>query len=403
MKVRSKKKALPIGAHLTRWKDRRAAGLSNGIIEVVALEGGGHVASLNFVPGNRKLSPNVLWAAPWTTVEPGTLSEAQIEKRYGSGGAGKFLASYTGHALCLDYFGAPSATQSARGFPLHGEAACLRWKLNGRLNGKSNSSAIWKVRLPDAGLSFEREINLRPQESVAMFKETIRNERRTEHTFHWVQHATFGPPFLDKENSRLFISGHRARTWPHGYEGKSLLKPSAEFTWPLAPREEKGTADLSIPFGVPGKGFIASVKLNGKRGWNCVGALNWKLGLLAGYFFRGEDFPWVAVWEENCCRTEAPWLGKTKARGMEFGTTPMPIGKDAMFREGKILGKEGWTKIAGRGVRTAQYVAFLTVVPKNWRAIRSVEYEEGSIVIRGMLPSQTVRIAAYGLQKAANS
>jgi len=41
---------------------------------------------------------------------------------------GEFLASFTGHALCLDYFGMGSPEETQRGMPLHGEAGCSNWR-----------------------------------------------------------------------------------------------------------------------------------------------------------------------------------------------------------------------------------------------------------------------------------
>lgn len=63
-----------------------------------------------------------------------------------------------------------------------------------------------------------------------------------------------------------------------------------------------------------------------------VSALNWELGLVFGYCFRSVDFPWLAIWHENCAREYAPWNGKTQTLGLEFGTTPMSVGKKAMER-----------------------------------------------------------------------
>ena len=43
--------------------------------------------------------------------------------------AGKYLAGYAGHSLCVDYFGAPSEEEAPLGLPLHGEVASSRWTL----------------------------------------------------------------------------------------------------------------------------------------------------------------------------------------------------------------------------------------------------------------------------------
>jgi hypothetical protein len=248
-------------------------------------------------------------------------------------------------------------------------------------------------------LLFEREIELRRGESVAVFRESVTSQRDADHYFHWVQHVTLGTPFLDPECSQVFLSGTRAKTWPLGYEKKSLVSADCEFRWPRAPREKGGVADLSIPFRERGTGFVASVLLDAEREMQFVAALNWRIGLVAGYVFREKDFPWVAVWEENCARKYAPWKGKTQARGMEFGTTPMPIGKEATFLAGKLFDTPGWKRIPARGTQKVVYAAFLAEAPKGWRSIRDIRTAKNSLVIKGSGAHDTLTIAAGGISE----
>jgi hypothetical protein len=214
-----------------------------------------------------------------------------------------------------------------------------------------------------------------------------------------VQHATFGTPLLDPECSQVFLSGTQAKTWPLGYEGKSLISPDREFQWPRAPREKGGEADLSIPFQERGTGFVASVLLDADQDLQFVAALNWRLGLVAGYVFHGKDFPWVAVWEENCAREYAPWKGETRARGMEFGTTPMPIGKEATFLAGKLFDTPGWKRIPAGGTQNVVYAAFLVEVPKSWRSIRDVRATKNGLVITSENARETIAVAARGISE----
>jgi hypothetical protein len=178
-----------------------------------------------------------------------------------------------------------------------------------------------------------------------------------------------------------------------------LVSSDREFEWPSAPREKGGEADLSVPFREPGTGFVASVLLDPGREMHFVAALNWELGLAAGYVFRRQDFPWIAVWEENCAREYVPWNGKTRARGMEFGTTPMPIGKDAAFLAGKLFDTPGWKRIPGRTTQGVVYAAFLAVVPKSWRRVRDIQAAENGLVISGSGAGESVTIAARGISK----
>jgi hypothetical protein len=388
----SAKRAGKIESRPVRWRGRIAHRLSNGVVELIALSGGGHVASLRFAKSTGPRAANVLWQAPWRTYEPGSLSAGQLKKRFGSVSLGKYLASATGHALCLDYFGPPSQSAKAQGLPLHGEAASRNWERTACSCRRSTPTATWAATLPEAGLSFYRTITLPPGESVAVFRETVRNRRSAARDVHWVQHVTFGPPFTAKVDSRLFLSGRRAVTWPHGYEGNSLLQSGAKFSWPLAPRQGGGTANLAVPFVKTGTGYVASVLLKGSRKTGYIAVLNWRLGMVAGYLFRPKDFPWVAVWEENCCRSALPWSGRTQARGMEFGTTPMPVGREEMFERGKLFGKNGWTRIAGKGSRSATYLAFLARVPKSWRSIRDIRWHNNEIVVSGPERGRYVRL-----------
>ena len=395
--VRRKKRSSNIGSHRTRWHGRSAERLSNGVLELIVLQGGGHIAFLGFAPESGRTPLNVLWESPWRAADPASKAAVRLGKQYGANGVGQFLASFTGHALCLDYFGPALAEKNKQDMPLHGEAASKRWTSKKQANTTKAPAAEWKVKLPVAGLSFQRKITVPMNQSVAIFQETVRNLRHRTHNFHWVQHVTFGGSFLSKTDSRVFLSGQRAISWPHGYEGRSLISSGKEFTWPRAPRHPSGKANLSTPFSESGKGFLASVLLNKKRKTQYVAALNWRLGVVAGYIFSGRDFPWVAVWEENRARRYAPWNGRVQARGMEFGTTPMPIGKAAMSAAGKLFGTPCSTKISARGTRTTTYGAFLATVPTTWQSIRDIEVRGESVVIHGAGKNQMVRVAAAGM------
>src|SRR5581483_10326233 len=147
------------------------------------------------------------------------------------------------------------------------------------------------------------------------------NQRAEDHYFHWVQHVTFGSPLLAPGESRVTLSSSRAHTWPYGYEGKVLLEDARDFEWPHAPVAQGGACDISRPFAEAGKGFVVAALTDIAREPAFLAVLNWRLGILACYCFQPRDFPWITVWEENCARTDPPWNGSTRARGLEFGTT----------------------------------------------------------------------------------
>jgi hypothetical protein len=381
-----------------QWKGRDAIRLTNGIVELISLAGGGHLASFRFLAQEGRDSENVLWEAPWVTYDPIQSWSEDLSRIYGPAEIGRFLASYTGHALCLDYFGAPSQESASLGLSLHGEAAITQWiptlpAKAGKAHCRCNAT------LPVSQLTFEREIRLIEGQSVAYVEETVSNGSSSDHRCDWVQHVTFGKPFLRAGESTLIASAQRGLTWASAYEGGSLLAAGREFTWPFAPREAVDEfADLRKPFSVEGRGFLAGVQLDTSREEEFVVAINWTSRLGVGYCFRRCDFPWMAVWEENCARQNAPWNGTTSARGMECGTTPLPFGEQALAQQRVIFDSNTGCIIPSRGKKTARYLIFLFSLPGHVRSIQEAATNGDSIVLRDDRGELVLTIPAEGAE-----
>lgn len=379
-----------------RWKGRRGIALENGQLQVVILPGGGHIASLRLT-GSEK--PNVLWEAPWATIEPHRFSGRKDERKYGPEMVGRFLAGYTGHAICLDYFGAPSAREMESGLPLHGEIASQPWRVLEARKQASSTVLRMDVRAPRSQLRFERDVRVLAGESVVYFRERLTNLRNTGRPYQWVEHVTFGPPLLERGESVVAMPAVQARSWPLGYEGKALLADDRASHWPEAFNPAGAAIDVSKPFVKEGTGFVLAALLDRAREYGFVAALNWRLGLLAGYLFRRGDFPWVAIWEENRARAYSPWNGETRCRGLEFGNTPMPLGLAAAVQHGPILGEAAVGWLDARASREGGYVAFICEVPRSWRGVGEVTPQRQEIVIRGLMAGQEIRLRARGLRQ----
>lgn len=384
----------------TKWRNRPAFRLNNGVVQLTTLTGGGHIADFRLLDPTGS-SVNALWEAPWPTLDPDKFRRGDLRKhvrKYGPRPVGKFLASFTGHAVCVDYFGGPSEAEAAQGLALHGEAANSRWKLLGLTQSSAEARLSLAARLPAAGLRFRRELRLHHNESVVYVEERVANERAQDHFFHWTEHVTLGLPLLHPDESIIALPGTRAITWPHGYEGASLVRDNQEFTWPEAPAIEGGMVDLARPFARDGKGFVVGVLLDPQRKLGFVAALNWQLGLLLGYCFRRSDFPWVAIWEENVVRTGSPWNGKTRARGLEFGSTPMPVGKEETFARGSLFDTPTFRRIPARSELRAPYIAFLSKVNSGWRSIRDIQLRRNTIIVTEDRGEQ-LELQATGLKR----
>lgn len=366
------------------WRGREAYRLGNGLVQLITLTGGGHIAEFRFTGAGRESKLNPLWTPPWKTIDP-YLYRSQVHAAYyGPLLEGKLLSGIAGHNLCMDYFGSPSPDEVAWGLSQHGEAPTSRWARSGKIVGDDRVTLALSVRLPAAGLRFRREITLRKNQSVVYFRESVQNERECDHFFHWVQHVTLGPPFLSSRESTVSVPGTRGITFPFDYdEGRSLLTPGRQFWWPNAPTRSGRPVSLERVLIRKGLGFVASVLVDPRRDWGYVCGLNTKHRLLIGYCFRREDFPWVAVWEENRAISAAPWQKRTEARGLEFGTTPIPSTRRDSFRRGSLYDTETFACIPARARKTVEYLAFLTQVPSTVRHISDVRCSGTEILIIG--------------------
>lgn len=354
------------------------------------LRGGGHLAELRFASAAGP-AVNCLWAAPWPTADPGDDSFSKLAAAYGGGAAGPYLAAYTGHALCLDNFGPPSPEEEASGATIHGEAAVREWEIENTRDG-----CMARVHLPLAQIDFQRTLRMATHSSALFVGETVRNCRAAARDIHWVQHVSLGPPFLDSEHGSVHASLDCATTWPLGYEGCELLRDNAPFEWPVAHSVDDAPVNLETPFQRAGTGFVAAARVSPRHDIAFVAALNHTLGLALVYCFRREDFPWVAIWEENCARRAAPWSGTAQVRGMEFGTTPMPVGHGAIQQMGSLFGVPGARILPARGLLSARYMICIAKVPDAWRTVTEVVVDEHGLHLIGPRSRDRVPVAVDG-------
>src|SRR5208337_4606445 len=132
----------------TRWQGREAYTLSNGLLQMVNLTGGGHIAELRFADGSGFPTLNPLWIPNWKGMEPFQYRAKLHAKRYGPMLEGKLLSGIAGHKICLDYFGPPSEEEAAQGLSTHGEAPSLKWRKSSARLRADQLSLTLSVRLP---------------------------------------------------------------------------------------------------------------------------------------------------------------------------------------------------------------------------------------------------------------
>ena len=361
--------------------------LSNDKVELIALVGGGHLASFRFAGRG----PNLLFESPWTTIDPQTFRESHEGGKYGANGVGHYLSGFTGHALALGYYGPPSKAAAKKGLPYHGEAAGSVWLVK-KLSGGSSAKVVMEVPLPANELRCVREIELHAGESFARIRETVTNERAAENFFQWVECATFGEPLLTPKVSVVSIPGFRGQTAEWNFEGHDLLAKNQQFRWPVAASVHGGSCDLRQAFHQEGRGYEGAILLDTTRDRAFIAVFNPELRIGAGYSFPRENFPWVALWEENRTRTTNPWNGMTRARGIEFGTSPFPTGLAQTIFDGPLFEARTLTSLDAGASVTVDYRLFAAEIPPAWEAIGDVREDGDQIIIRGTHRSESVRI-----------
>lgn len=312
---------------MTRYRNRRAVSLENDALRVTVLEEGGHIAEVF----DRATGVNPLWTPDWPSIEPSTYDPAR-HPEYGGGADASLLAGLMGHNLCLDMFGGPSEEEAAAGLPVHGEVSTARFAIE--RDGPEGLTS--RARLAEAQLDLERHVAL--VDRAVRIRERVTNRTATDRPIAWTQHVTIGPPFLEPGRTQLNTSARQARVFEGAFGPADYLVPGADFTWPLAPRQQGGTADLRVYNAATASTAYTVQQMDPGREDAFVVAFSPGAQLAFGCVWRRADFPWLGLWEENRARPAAPWNGRALTWGLEFGASPFPETRRQMIERGPLFG-----------------------------------------------------------------
>ncbi|MGH9158431.1 MAG: hypothetical protein ACRD2X_00375 [Vicinamibacteraceae bacterium] len=308
-----------------RYRGRRAAFIENSALRVTVLEEGGHVAEIL----DKRSGINPLWTPPWPSIEPSSYDRTKHHV-YGSDVDASLLAGIMGHNVCLDIFGPPSTEEAAAGLPVHGEGPLVRYDIR-----QSEAELVMQALLPLAQLQFVRRLQL--HDEALRIRETVENLSGLDRAIGWTEHVTVGPPFLQPGHTAFRTSATRSKTFEQTFGADDYLRAGCEFDWPMAPCREGSTADLRILRPAAASSAFTSHLMDPSSDHAFFVAFSPEARLAFGYVWRRRDFPWLGIWEENRSRSHAPWSGKTVARGMEFGVSPMPEPRRAMIERGRLF------------------------------------------------------------------
>jgi hypothetical protein len=334
----------------TQYRGRRARVLDNGTLEILVTLEGGHIASVR----DKATGVNPLWAPPWPSLEPSRFDPLR-HTEYGANAESKLLAGILGHNLCLDLFGGPSEAEAAAGMTVHGEGSVATHDV--QVHGDTLTQL---ALLPQAHLRFTRGIRLPVGSHKAEITETVENLSVLDRPIAWTQHATLGPPFLEKGRTQFRANATRSKVIENDFTGgKGYMRIGAEFDWPMVPCTDGGTEDMRFFTQRPVSGAFSTHLMDPSQEQAWFAAWSPTHRLTFGYVWKRKDFPWLGIWEENHSRTQSPWDGKTLARGMEFGVSPFPESRRAMIDRGNLFGVPSFRWVPARQSVSATYRVFL--------------------------------------------
>ena len=125
----------------------------------------------------------------------------------------------------------------------------------------------------------------------------------------------------------------------------------------------------------------SSYVVDQETGWTT--AANPGKGLLIGYVWETDDYPWLNMWRH----VED---GKPLARGLEFGTTglhqPFPI----LAEKGRIFGRRLFRYLDSGASETRAYLAFLLEIPRDSSGVTNVEREGRTLRVTERAPTGRV-------------
>ena len=287
-----------------------------------------------------------------------------------------------GHFLCLDRWGAPSEAEGNNGMPFHGEAPYVNWKVERKPRAVDRAiEAEMSASLPMAGLDVHRKIRLLDDSPVVIVREEVTNRNKIGRVYNWVQHPTIGPPFLDEG----VVVDANAR---EGFmQDSPLPNPEAPSVhWPQAlkdgaPVNMRRLIDDPWP-------NVVSYTIDEDIGWTT--AANAAKGLLLGYIWKTEEYPWFNAWRD------VDAYNKPHARGLEFGTTGLHQPFAILTSKGRIFGRPLFAHIDTGQMVTKSYVMFLLKIPTDFAGASRVVYSENQIKVHERGTERSFSINARG-------
>ncbi len=355
-----------VSVHEELLHGRHALVLENAQMRVAELPGGGFIGEVRFKSDDPDLRINPMRVPHYPTIDPYSYDLARDGARYGTGMQRRLMSGYMGQFLAFPQFAASSPAELAQDYGQHGEAIAVKWMRTPAPADALPQALSLVAELPKTQYRIERTIELPADETVAYITETVENQVPYDRPVQWVQHVTFGPPFvaLDKTFADASVE--------HTVTGRGAQASLGD--WP-----QGMTADGLTDF----RAFSGHTHLwlmDRSRSKVYFTLYNTDYKVLIGYLFDAASNPWVLDWQENHSMTETPWDGQVVARGICIGDSVMP-GIRSAVTPGSLFGVPTVSWIDARARRTQHYAVFLMQIPVGFQGVADLKAEAGAITI----------------------
>ncbi len=367
-------------------------------MRVSLLRGGGHIAEVRLRSNDPRINVNPMRVPHYQTIEPYEYDPARHDALYGSDPHRWLSSGYMGHLLCFPAFGPPSSAQeAANGLGNHGEAPIVEWTpVDEAQSGAAASSLRYGAALPKTSFRVERAATLPDGETILYVQEWVENLALYDRPINWVQHATFGPPFVAPGKSLLDMSGVKGQV-ADGSSSTSSLKPNSALEWPDGVGPNGSTVSLRPFQTMRNAGTYFAVLMDQKRPISFFTMYNPDFRVLIGYLFLTAESPWIGDFQENHRMTGKPWNGQTVTRGIEFGTTPFAEGLRRSVERGSMFGVPTYRWIGGRERLKTTYVLFMTEIPADFAGVADVIAGSDSIIVQERGSQREIKLNASKL------
>jgi catechol 2,3-dioxygenase-like lactoylglutathione lyase family enzyme len=359
---------------------RRAWVLSNGLIRVSVLAGGGHLAELRLISDDPKKNINPMRVPHYPTIEPYQYDSARDDAVYGDGTHRWLSSGYMGHLLCFPFYGPPSEEEARAGLGNHGEAAVVEWK---KIRSESDSGDVtlwYGADLPKTQYRVERAVTLPRGMRVVRVREWVENLAPFDRPINWMQHATFGNPFVEPGKTALDVSATRGLVGG-GRPGASSLQAGSAVDWPRGIGPGGEPADLRLFRPQPKSGTYYALRLDPSRQQQFFTLYHPDYRLLIGYVLPAADNPWIADWQENRSNTILPWNGQAVARGIEFGSTPFAEGLRKSVERGSLFDTPAYRWIGARQRLETEFTVVLSEIQEGFKGVKDLRLEHGAPIL----------------------